>query len=118
METGISDSRQEIHMGYNDTPSANRIHIGFFGQRNAGKSSLVNAVTGQSLSVVSDVAGTTTDPVNKSMELLSLGPVVITDTPGMDDEGDLGCLRVQKAKQALRKMDVAVLVVDGTAGLS
>lgn len=118
METGISDSRQEIHMGYNDTPSANRIHIGFFGKRNAGKSSLVNAVTGQSLSVVSDVAGTTTDPVNKSMELLPLGPVVITDTPGMDDEGDLGCLRVQKAKQALRKMDVAVLVVDGTAGLS
>lgn len=118
METGISDSRQEIHMGYNDTPSANRIHIGFFGKRNAGKSSLVNAVTGQSLSVVSDVAGTTTDSVNKSMELLPLGPVVITDTPGMDDEGDLGCLRVQKAKQALRKMDVAVLVVDGTAGLS
>ena len=118
METGILDSRQEIHMGYNDTPSANRIHIGFFGKRNAGKSSLVNAVTGQSLAVVSDVAGTTTDPVNKSMELLPLGPVVITDTPGMDDEGDLGCLRVQKAKQALRKMDVAVLVVDGTAGLS
>lgn len=105
-------------MGYNDTPSANRIHIGFFGQRNAGKSSLVNAVTGQSLSVVSDVAGTTTDPVNKSMELLPLGPVVITDTPGMDDEGDLGELRVQKAKQTLRKTDVAVLVVDGTVGLS
>ena len=101
----------------NQTPSANRVHIGFFGLRNAGKSSLVNAVTGQALSIVSDVKGTTTDPVQKAMELLPLGPVVILDTPGLDDEGELGALRVRRAYQALNKTDVAVLVVDGTLGL-
>ncbi|MBQ8597679.1 MAG: [Lachnospiraceae bacterium] len=105
-------------MGLNSTASAERLHIGFFGMRNAGKSSIVNAVTGQQLSVVSDVKGTTTDPVKKSMELLPLGPVVIIDTPGLDDEGELGLLRVQKAKQILNQTDIAVLVVDGTAGLS
>lgn len=104
-------------MGLNDTPSGNRIHIGFFGRRNAGKSSLVNAVTGQALSVVSDVKGTTTDPVRKSMELLPLGPVTIVDTPGIDDEGELGGLRVKKAKQVLNKIDAAVLVVDVNEGL-
>ena len=104
-------------MGLNDTPSANRVHIGFFGCRNAGKSSLVNAVTGQSLAVVSDVAGTTTDPVYKSMELLPLGPVVIVDTPGIDDAGSLGELRVAKTRQVLSKVDVAVLVVDVTADM-
>jgi [FeFe] hydrogenase H-cluster maturation GTPase HydF len=96
----------------NNTPSANRIHIAFFGRRNAGKSSLVNAVTGQNLSLVSDVKGTTTDPVYKTMELLPLGPVVIIDTPGFDDKGELGELRVQKARQVLNKTDVAVLVLD------
>jgi len=105
-------------MSLNEMVSAERLHIGFFGMRNAGKSSLVNAVTGQKLSVVSDVKGTTTDPVKKAMELLPLGPVVIIDTPGMDDEGDLGALRVQKARQALAQTDIAVLVVDGTVGLS
>lgn len=105
-------------MGLNDTASAERIHIGFFGMRNAGKSSVVNAVTGQELSVVSDVKGTTTDPVQKAMELLPLGPVVIIDTPGIDDEGELGELRIKKAKQALRKTDIAVLTVDATKGLS
>ena len=104
-------------MGLQDTPTGERVHVGFFGVRNAGKSSLVNAVTGQDLSVVSDVKGTTTDPVQKSMELLPIGPVVILDTPGLDDEGELGQLRVQKAKQALAKTDIAVLVVDATAGL-
>lgn len=103
-------------MGLNDTPSANRLHIGFFGRRNAGKSSLVNAVTGQELAVVSDVKGTTTDPVYKAMELLPLGPVVIIDTPGFDDEGALGELRVKKARQVLNKTDIAVLVIDATAG--
>ncbi len=103
-------------MGLNDTPSANRIHIGFFGRRNAGKSSLVNAVTGQELAVVSDTKGTTTDPVYKSMELLPLGPVMIIDTPGFDDEGDLGALRVKKAKQVLNKTDIAVMVIDAEAG--
>ena len=105
-------------MSLNDVVSAERVHIGFFGMRNAGKSSLVNAVTGQSLSVVSPVKGTTTDPVQKAMELLPLGPVVILDTPGLDDEGELGALRVEKAKQALRRTDVAVLVTDGTQPLS
>lgn len=100
----------------NSTPSANRVHIGFFGKRNAGKSSIVNAVTGQQLSVVSDVLGTTTDPVTKAMELLPIGPVVIIDTPGFDDEGALGELRVKKTKQILGKTDVAVLVVDATVG--
>lgn len=100
----------------NSTPSANRVHIGFFGKRNAGKSSVVNAVTAQQLSVVSDVLGTTTDPVSKAMELLPIGPVVIIDTPGFDDEGTLGKLRVKKTKQILGKTDVAVLVVDATVG--
>ena len=104
-------------MSLNDMTSAERLHIGFFGLRNAGKSSLVNAVTGQQLAVVSDVKGTTTDPAKKAMELLPLGPVVIIDTPGLDDEGALGQLRVQKANQALSLIDIAVLVVDGTVGL-
>lgn len=102
----------------NDKASAERIHIGFFGLRNAGKSSLVNAITGQKLSLVSDVKGTTTDPVKKAMELLPLGPVVIVDTPGIDDEGELGNQRVQRAKQMLNLTDIAVLVVDATKGLS
>ena len=104
-------------MGLNDTPSGEQLHIGFFGLRNAGKSSLVNAVTGQELSVVSDVMGTTTDPVKKSMELLPLGPVVIIDTPGLDDEGSLGEIRVKKARQILARTDIAVLVVDANKGL-
>jgi [FeFe] hydrogenase H-cluster maturation GTPase HydF len=104
-------------MGMNDMVSAERIHIGFFGMRNAGKSSVVNAVTGQDMALVSDVKGTTTDPVKKSMELLPLGPVVIIDTPGMDDEGTLGEMRVKKARQVLNYTDVAVLVVDGIKGL-
>ena len=103
-------------MSMNDTPSSERIHIGFFGRRNAGKSSLVNAVTGQQLSVVSEVKGTTTDPIQKTMELLPMGPVVIIDTPGFDDEGQLGELRVQQTKRALNRVDCAVLVVDGTVG--
>jgi [FeFe] hydrogenase H-cluster maturation GTPase HydF len=98
----------------NQTPSANRVHIAFFGRRNTGKSSLVNAVTGQNLALVSDVKGTTTDPVYKAMELLPLGPVVIVDTPGFDDEGELGEKRVQRAKQVLNKTDAAVLVLDDT----
>lgn len=102
----------------NQTPSADRIRIGFFGLRNAGKSSLVNAVTGQALSVVSDVAGTTTDPVKKAMELLPLGPVVIIDTPGLDDEGTLGELRVQKAREVLATVHIAVLVVDAARGVT
>lgn len=104
-------------MGLNETPSAERLHIGFFGRRNAGKSSLVNAFTGQELSVVSDVKGTTTDPVRKSMELLPLGPVVIIDTPGYDDEGALGKMRVRKTKQVLNRIDIAILVVDATVGM-
>ena len=104
-------------MGLNDTVSAERVHIGFFGRRNAGKSSLVNAVTGQKLSVVSDVRGTTTDPVKKAMEILPMGPVVIIDTPGYDDEGELGSLRVEKTKNTLAKTDVAVLVVDSAVGI-
>ncbi len=103
-------------MGLNKTPSANRVHIGFFGKRNSGKSSMVNAVTGQDLAVVSDVKGTTTDPVYKAMELLPLGPVVIIDTPGIDDEGALGELRVKKSRQILNKTDVAVLVIDSRYG--
>lgn len=102
----------------NATPSAERVHIGFFGCRNAGKSSVVNAVTGQDLAVVSDVAGTTTDPVQKAMELLPLGPVVIIDTPGFDDEGMLGEKRVLRTKQTLNRTDIAVLVVDATRGMS
>ena len=104
-------------MSLNDTPSGQRTHIGFFGCRNAGKSSLVNAVTGQALSIVSEVKGTTTDPVTKAMELLPLGPVVIIDTPGFDDEGALGEMRVTRAKDALNRSDVAVLVVDATQGM-
>ncbi|MDR1166357.1 MAG: [FeFe] hydrogenase H-cluster maturation GTPase HydF [Deltaproteobacteria bacterium] len=104
-------------MGLNDAPTASRVHIGFFGRRNAGKSSLVNAVTGQDLAVVSEVKGTTTDPVWKAMELLPLGPVVIIDTPGLDDVGSLGAKRVKKARSILNKTDVAVLVVDALAGV-
>lgn len=105
-------------MGLNDTPSANRLHIGFFGKRNAGKSSVVNAVTGQQIAIVSDVKGTTTDPVLKSMELLPLGPVVIVDTAGFDDSGELGEMRIKKTKQILNKTDIAVLVVDALTGIS
>ena len=104
-------------MGLNDTPSGDRVHIGFFGRRNAGKSSVVNAVTGQELAVVSEVKGTTTDPVRKAMELLPLGPVMIIDTPGFDDEGALGALRIRKTKQVLNKTDIAVLVVDALEGM-
>ena len=104
-------------MSLNDMVSAERLHISFFGIGNAGKSSLVNAVTGQQLAVVSEVKGTTTDPVKKAMELLPLGPVVIIDTPGLDDEGELGRLRVQKAMQVLSSTDIAVLVVDAAIGL-
>ena len=105
-------------MSLNNTPSAERVHIGIFGRRNAGKSSVINALTGQSLAIVSDVKGTTTDPVLKAMELLPLGPVVMIDTPGLDDEGELGALRIQKAYQVLNKKDIAVLVVDGTIGMT
>jgi [FeFe] hydrogenase H-cluster maturation GTPase HydF len=104
-------------MGMNDTPSANRIHIGFFGRRNAGKSSIVNAVTGQNLALVSDTKGTTTDPVYKAMELLPMGPVMIIDTPGYDDNGKLGELRIKKTKQVLNKTDIAVLVTDMTENM-
>lgn len=104
-------------MGLNSTPSADRIHIGFFGRRNAGKSSLVNAVTGQNLAIVSDTKGTTTDPVYKTMELLPLGPVMIIDTPGFDDEGELGLLRVKKTRQVLNKTDIAVVVIDAKEGI-
>ena len=103
-------------MSMNQTPSSERVHIGFFGRRNAGKSSVMNAVTGQDIALVSDVRGTTTDPVYKSMELLPLGPVVMMDTPGIDDEGELGKLRVRKSYQVLNKTDAAVLVIDGTVG--
>ena len=105
-------------MSLNTTPSANRTHIGIFGRRNAGKSSLVNALTGQSLAIVSDVKGTTTDPVQKAMELLPLGPVVMIDTPGLDDDGELGALRVQKTRQVLNKTDIALLVVDACEGMT
>lgn len=104
-------------MGMNDTPAGERVHIGFFGRRNAGKSSLLNAVTGQELSVVSEVGGTTTDPVYKAMELLPLGPVMLIDTPGYDDEGALGEQRVKKTRQVLEKTDIAVLVVDAVEGM-
>ena len=104
-------------MGLNDTVSADRPHIGFFGLRNAGKSSVVNAVTGQNLSVVSEIKGTTTDPVQKAMELLPAGPVVVIDTPGMDDTGRLGEERIRRARRVLDRTDVAILVVDGTIGL-
>lgn len=104
-------------MSLNEQVSAERLHIGFFGMRNAGKSSLVNAVTGQDLCVVSETKGTTTDPVRKAMELLPLGPIVIIDTPGLDDEGDLGKLRVEKALSVLNKTDIAVLVTDASREL-
>lgn len=105
-------------MSLNNTPSSERIHIGIFGKRNAGKSSVINAITGQDLAIVSDIKGTTTDPVLKSMELLPLGPVVLIDTPGLDDEGKLGTLRIKKAYQMLNKTDIAVLVVDGSIGMT
>lgn len=105
-------------MSLNTTVSAERVHIAFFGRRNAGKSSVVNAVTNQKISVVSDTLGTTTDPVQKAMELLPLGPVVIIDTPGFDDEGALGALRVERTREVLRKTDIAVLVVDGAVGVT
>lgn len=105
-------------MGMNNTPAAERIHIGIFGRRNAGKSSLINAMTGQNLSIVSDVQGTTTDPVQKSMELLPLGPVVLIDTPGIDDEGELGALRVARSYQMLNKTDIGILVLDICMGLT
>lgn len=105
-------------MGLNDTPRANRPHIGFFGRRNAGKSSLLNAVTNQDISVVSEYAGTTTDPVSKAMEMLPAGPVVVIDTPGFDDVGELGELRVKKTKQVLNKTDAAILVCDALTGLT
>ena len=105
-------------MGMNDTPSGERLHIALFGKRNAGKSSLINAITGQDLAVVSEIKGTTTDPVSKAMELLPLGPVVMIDTPGLDDSGSLGDLRVKKAFQVLNKADIALLVVDAQEGFS
>ena len=104
-------------MSLNDTPNSDRIHIGIFGKRNAGKSSIINAITGQNLAIVSDVKGTTTDPVQKAMELLPLGPVNIIDTPGIDDTGELGKMRIEKSYQVLNKTDIALLVVDGTIGL-
>lgn len=104
-------------MGLNKVPASERVHIGFFGRRNAGKSSLINAVTGQNLSIVSDVKGTTTDPVLKTMELLPIGPVVIIDTPGIDDEGSLGKLRVEKSYEMLNRTDIAVLVAESKEGL-
>ena len=103
-------------MGMNQTPASERVHISFFGRRNAGKSSVINAITGQDLAIVSSVKGTTTDPVYKTMELLPLGPVMIIDTPGIDDEGELGALRVKKSYQVLNKTDIAILIVDSTTG--
>lgn len=103
-------------MGMNQTPTSERVHISFFGKRNAGKSSVINAVTGQDLAIVSSVMGTTTDPVYKTMELLPLGPVMVIDTPGIDDKGELGALRVRKSYQVLNKTDIAILVIDSTAG--
>ena len=103
-------------MGMNQTPASERVHISFFGRRNAGKSSVINAVIGQDLAIVSSVKGTTTDPVYKTMELLPLGPVMIIDTPGIDDEGELGALRVKKSYQVLNKTDIAILIVDSTTG--
>ena len=103
-------------MGLNSTPSSERVHIGIFGKRNAGKSSVINAITNQNLAIVSDIKGTTTDPVSKAMELLPLGPVMIIDTPGLDDVGELGKMRIQKSYQVLNKSDIGILVIDGTFG--
>ena len=105
-------------MGLNDTPKGERIHIGIFGRRNAGKSSIINAITNQNLAIVSDVKGTTTDPVSKAMELFPLGPVVIIDTPGLDDVGSLGEKRIEKAYQVLNKTDIALLILDAEYGLT
>ena len=105
-------------MSLNQTPRGDRIHIALFGKRNAGKSSLVNALTNQELAIVSEVKGTTTDPVYKAMELLPLGPVVMIDTPGLDDEGELGEKRVKKAKEVLNKADIALVVIDAAQGIS
>ena len=105
-------------MSLNNTPMADRTHIGIFGRRNAGKSSIINAVTGQDLAIVSDTKGTTTDPVLKAMEILPLGPVVLIDTPGLDDEGELGKLRIEKAYQILNKTDLALLVIDSSKGMT
>ncbi len=105
-------------MTFNQTPSAERIHIGIFGKRNAGKSSLINALAGQPVSIVSDFKGTTTDPVKKAMELLPLGPVVLIDTPGLDDTGELGSLRIEKTQQILNTTDIALLVIDGQLGIT
>ena len=105
-------------MSLNNTPSAERVHIAFFGKRNSGKSSLLNAVTNQNIAIVSDILGTTTDPVFKAMELLPLGAVMMIDTAGIDDEGELGTMRVQKTLRILNKTDIAVLVVDSTKGLT
>ena len=104
-------------MSLNNTPSAERLHIGIFGKRNAGKSSIINAITGQELAIVSEVKGTTTDPVYKAMELLPLGPVVMIDTPGLDDEGELGAMRVRKSYQVLNKTDIALVVADAADGV-
>ena len=104
-------------MSLNDTPSAERLHIGIFGKRNAGKSSIINAITGQDLAIVSEIKGTTTDPVYKAMELLPLGPVVMIDTPGLDDEGELGAMRVRKSYQVLNKTDIALVIVDAADGI-
>ena len=105
-------------MGLNSTPSADRVHIAFFGRRNAGKSSIMNAVTGQNIAIVSDIQGTTTDPVSKAMELLPIGPVMVIDTPGIDDEGELGKLRVKKSYQVLNKTDAAVVIIDSVIGIT
>ena len=105
-------------MSLNSTPNADRVHIGIFGRRNAGKSSIINAITGQQLAIVSDIEGTTTDPVSKAMELLPLGPVVIIDTPGLDDSGALGEMRIKKTYQVLNKTDIALLVVDSCVGMT
>lgn len=112
------NKEEEKTMSMNNTPSSERIHIGIFGKRNAGKSSIINAITGQNLAIVSDVKGTTTDPVLKAMELLPIGPVVLIDTPGLDDMGELGKLRVKKAYQMLNKTDVALLIVDAGVGMT
>ena len=107
-----------MEQGFNQTPRANRVHIGIFGRRNAGKSSLINAITGQTVSVVSEIRGTTTDTVEKAMELLPIGPVVLVDTPGMDDAGALGNLRIQQTKRALSHTDLAILAVDAAVGMT